>query len=105
MPFDAPLLMTDVEIPYQGLPIEMHQPATFRSVDRMFGEAEQLWANARQSWTEHRRAAVRAAMNGSATPDALSLLDHFVARGGFVRFALDPEGRGLSAALRDAAGL
>src|SRR5262249_30895018 len=42
MPFDAPLLMTDVEVPYQGLPIELHQPATFRSVDRMFGEERHL---------------------------------------------------------------
>jgi LmbE family N-acetylglucosaminyl deacetylase len=42
MPFEPPLLITDVEIPYQGTPIEMHEAATYRNVDRMYGEERHL---------------------------------------------------------------
>jgi hypothetical protein len=42
MPFDPPLLITDVEVPYQGTPIEMHEAATFRRVDRLYGEERHL---------------------------------------------------------------
>ena len=42
MPFDPPLLMTDVEVQYKGTPIEMHQAAEFRHVDSVYGELRNL---------------------------------------------------------------
>ncbi len=38
MPFDPPLLMTDVEVQFKGTPVEMHQSAEFRHVDSVYGE-------------------------------------------------------------------
>jgi LmbE family N-acetylglucosaminyl deacetylase len=42
MPFDSPLLMTDVELQFKGTPIEMHQAAEFRHVDSVYGEQRNL---------------------------------------------------------------
>jgi LmbE family N-acetylglucosaminyl deacetylase len=42
MPFDPALLDTHVEVQYQGVPIEMHHVAEFRSVDPLYGEQRSL---------------------------------------------------------------
>ncbi len=42
MPFDPPLLQTEVAIPYQGVDIVTSRPAEYRRVDSMFGEQRSL---------------------------------------------------------------
>jgi len=42
MPFDPALLDTNVEVMYQGTPIEIRQPAQFRRIDSLYGEQRSL---------------------------------------------------------------